>query len=194
MDFFLIILLVGSISVSVAWDVRCRKIPNFVTYLTMCLALGYHSFSSGADGLLFSAGGLALGIGLFIVPYLFGGMGAGDTKLMGAVGAIFGPKGICIASIMVILAGGVYAMILLAMNPEYVASLVRRLRATFKTFVLTSQLILIPPGKDEKRPVLVYALPIAVGSLAYVLMRVTGYDLFPELLGDGFELFNIAMY
>jgi uncharacterized membrane protein YuzA (DUF378 family) len=113
---------------------------------------------------------------------------------MGAVGAIFGPKGICIASIMVILAGGVYAMILLAMNPEYVASLVRRLRATFKTFVLTAQLILIPPSKDEKRPVLVYALPIAVGSLAYVLMRVTGYDLFPELLGDGFELFSIAMY
>jgi prepilin peptidase CpaA len=181
-DLFLIVLLVASIGVAMAWDVRCRKIPNLVTYPTMCLALGYHSFSSGTDGLLFSVGGLALGIGLFIVPYVFGGMGAGDTKLMGAVGAIFGPKGICMASIMVILAGGVYAMILLAMNPKYTASVLRRLGTTFKTFALTAQFILIPPGRDERQPVLWYAFPIGVGSLAYAIMKVTGYDLFAQLL------------
>lgn len=161
-----------------AFDVRRRKVPNFVTYPTMCLAIGYHFFSGGAAGLLFSASGLALGIGLFIVPYILGGMGAGDTKLMGAVGAIFGPKGTAITSIMVILAGGAYGIILLALNPKYSASLLRRVWITFKTFALTAQFILIPPSRDEEQPLLRYAFPIAVGSFAYALMKVTGYDSF----------------
>ncbi len=54
---------------------------------------------------------------------LMGGMGAGDVKLMGALGAIFGAKGIIITSILVILAGGVYGLILYALNPEIHGSL-----------------------------------------------------------------------
>jgi prepilin peptidase CpaA len=193
-DFFLIILLASALTISVIDDLRRFKIPNLVTYPTMVLALVYHSFSGGFDGLLFSASGLALGIGLFIIPYLLGGMGAGDAKLMGAAGAIFGPKGIVIASIMVILVGGVYGVILFAINPSYTASFLRRLWITLKTFFVTWQVIPIPPRPNEKLPVLRYAVPIALGTLGYMLMKFTGYDLFPELLGDKFEIFSIAMH
>ena len=140
----------------------------------------------------FSAGGLALGIGLFIIPYVLGGMGAGDVKLMGAAGAILGPKGVIIASILVILAGGVYGLILYATHPSYIGSFFRRLWITFKTFLWTHQFILIPPAKDDRRAVLRYAVPIAVGCFAYLLMKITGYDLFPRLLGDEFKIFSIV--
>ena len=113
MDTILIFLLAITMGVSIIEDIRRQKIPNLVTFPVMVLSLVYHSLSAGLDGFLFSAGGLAVGIGFFIIPYLLGGMGAGDAKLMGAAGAIFGPKGICIASIIVYLAGGLYGAILL---------------------------------------------------------------------------------
>ena len=186
MNLFLITLLAGSIGISLLTDLQRQKIPNAVTFPTMVLAVGYHSVSSGLSGFSFSAAGLALAIALFIVPYLHGGMGAGDVKLMGAAGAILGPKGICIVSILAVLSGGVYGMILFAMNPKYTASLLRRLWVTFRTFVLTQQLILIPRGIDEKQPVVRYAIPIALGALGYLFMKITGYDPFLEMLVNKF--------
>ena len=41
----------------------------------MGIALGYHFVMNSLDGLLFSSGGLALGIAVLILPYLMGGMG-----------------------------------------------------------------------------------------------------------------------
>jgi prepilin peptidase CpaA len=194
MDIFFVVLLASAITFSVLEDLRRSKIPNLVTYPTMVLALSYHSLSGGLNGFLFSAGGLFLGIGLFIIPYLLGGMGAGDAKLMGAAGAALGPEGILIASIMVILAGGVYGVILFALNPKYTVSFVRRWWLTLKTFVVTFKFLPVPPGVGEKLPVLRYAVPIALGTIGYMLMKITGYDLFPELLGDKFEIFSIAMH
>jgi prepilin peptidase CpaA len=175
-------LLAGSIGISLIEDLKHQKIPNAVTFPTMALAIGYHSLSSGLGGLSFSAAGLALAIALFIVPYLLGGMGAGDVKLMGAAGAILGPQGICIVSILAVLSGGVYGMILFAMNLKYTASFLRRLWVTFKTFVLTRQLILIPLGIDEEHPVLRYAVPITMGAFGYMFMKITGYDPLLEML------------
>lgn len=189
----MIILLASALTIAVIEDLRRQKIPNIVTFPTMVLALGYHIQATGLNGFLFSAGGLALGLGFFIIPYAMGGMGAGDVKLMGALGAIVGARGIIIASILVILAGGVYGLILFFLNPRYTAALIKRLWTALKMLVLTRQFILMPPGADQKMPVLRYAVPIALGAGGYMLMRITGYDLFPELLGDQFQIFSIAM-
>jgi prepilin peptidase CpaA len=187
-------LLISAITISLVEDLRHQKIPNLVTFPTMVLALVYHTLTTGLNGLLFSAGGLALGLGLFILPYALGGMGAGDVKLMAALGAIVGPHGIIIASILVILTGGVYGLILFALNPRYTAGLLQRLWTTLKTFLLFRQFILIPAGANYKMPVLRYAVPIALGAGTYMIMIITGYDLFPELLGDRFRIFSIAMH
>ena len=194
MNFFQTLLLIGTTWISAIEDLRCQKIPNIVTYPSMALAIGYHILSAGLSGLIFSAGGLALGIAFFIVPYLLGGMGAGDAKLMGAAGAVLGPKGVIILAFIVIFLGGIYALILLIIHHDYSRSLLRRLGITLKTFLLTHQLILIPPGKDEKQPVLRYAVPIALGALCYIVMQLTNFDLFLELLGDKSEIFSIAMH
>lgn len=192
MDIFSVALITSATTISGIEDLRCQKIPNLVTFPTMVVALAYHAQATGLNGFLFSAGGLALGIGLFIVPYALGGMGAGDVKLMGALGAIVGAKGIIVTSILVILAGGVYGLILFVLNPRYTAALLKRLWVTLTTFVCTRQFILMPPG-EEKMPALRYAIPIALGAGGYMFMKITGYDLFPELLGDQFLIFSIAM-
>lgn len=178
----LIILLAIAMGIAVIEDIRRLKIPNWVTYPTMLLALIAHSVAGGIDGLLFSAGGLASGIGLFIIPYLMGGLGAGDAKLMGAAGAIIGPKGILMASILVVLFGGVYGAILLALNRRYAVSFVCRFWATIKTYFFTKKIIIIPPDTKEKRPVLRYAIPIAFGTFCYLAIEYNGYDVVRQLL------------
>ncbi len=62
-------------------DLRQRRIPNLLTYPTIISALLAYSFIGGWDGFLFSLGGMAFGFALFLLPYLLGGMGAGDVKL-----------------------------------------------------------------------------------------------------------------
>jgi prepilin peptidase CpaA len=179
----MIVLMVSAIVIALIEDLRRQKIPNLVTFPTMALALAYHTLAAGLHGLLFSAGGLALGLLLFIIPYLMGGMGAGDVKLMAALGAIFGPKGIVVASLIVVLAGGLYGLVLMALNPRYTGAFLKRLGLTLKTFVLTLQFIPIPPAAEENRPILKFAVPIAVGALGYMYTKMIGYDVFSELLG-----------
>jgi prepilin signal peptidase PulO-like enzyme (type II secretory pathway) len=57
----------------------------------MGFALFLHAWFDGVPGALFSLGGLVTGLGLFLFFYLSGGIGAGDVKLMAAVGAMVGP-------------------------------------------------------------------------------------------------------
>jgi prepilin peptidase CpaA len=192
MDIFLNIIVVTALVISVVEDLRRQKIPNVVTFPTMAVAVAFHSLSAGMNGFLYSAGGLALGMGLFMIPYILGGMGAGDVKLMGACGAVFGPKGIIAALILVVLAGGLYGLIIVAFHPRYVASLLKRLWEMVKTIAVTFQFTQLPQDNNGKLPVLKFAIPIALGAFVYMWMNITGYDLFPIVLGDNFKILSIA--
>ena len=92
-------------------DLKSHRIPNFLTLPGMMLALTLYSFASGFEGFLFSLTGVAVGIGIFLIPYLSGGMGAGDAKLMGAVGGFLGAKGVFGAFLLTALFGGFYALL-----------------------------------------------------------------------------------
>jgi prepilin peptidase CpaA len=190
MNHFLLILTVIAISIAIIEDLRRLKIPNWVTLPTMLIAIVYHSVSGGFDGFLFSAAGMAVGIGLFIIPYLMGGMGAGDAKLVGAMGAILGPKGILVASVLIILTGGIYGLLLFAVNPRYATSSIRRFWKMLKTFVLTAQIVILPPDSGEKPPVLRYAIPIAAGIIMYIAMESQGYSIFDHVFHMQLNIFS----
>ena len=178
-DIFLIIFLCIILIAAAVNDLRFQKIPNLLTYPAMGIALVYHFIMSGPDGLLFSAGGLTLGIAVFILPYLMGGMGAGDAKLMGAVGAILGAKGVFVAFLFTAIAGGVYALILVLIKRQHFKDFFTRQAATLKTFILTKQFILIPGDEDEKKPKLCYGIAIALGTMFSVFLEFSGYYRFP---------------
>lgn len=156
-------------------DLRFERIPNLLTYPAVMAALAYHAVTNGLDGLLFSAGGLVLGIGILFLPYLMGGMGAGDAKLMGAVGAVLGPKGLFIAFLFTAIIGGIYAMTLLLAKPEHLKRLIKRWGTMLKTFVRIGQSAYIPPAKNQKKPRLCYGVAIAVGTMCSIFWRLLGY-------------------
>lgn len=91
-------------------DLRQRRIPNLLTYPTVLTALTAHCYIGGFDGLLFSLGGMAVGFAVLIVPYIFGGMGAGDVKLMSSVGAVLGFQQTAISFLFIAVCGGIMAL------------------------------------------------------------------------------------
>jgi prepilin peptidase CpaA len=91
-------------------DLRQRRIPNLLTYPTVITALLAYCIIGGWDGLLFSLGGLAFGCVVFLLPYLMGGMGAGDVKLMSGVGAVLGFKQTAVCFLFIAICGGIMAL------------------------------------------------------------------------------------
>lgn len=174
-DYLSIALLVGVLLVAAAIDHRYHRIPNLLTYPTMVIALTFHGLTNGLDGLLFSAGGVAMGIGILILPYMIGVMGAGDAKLLGAVGAILGARGVFITFLFTAVIGGAYALIVLIIRSEYRKDFIGRWGAVFKTFAFTGQFITIDAAKKVKAPELPYGIAIALGTLVYVILQLSGY-------------------
>ncbi len=161
--------------VATVTDLRFQKIPNMLTFPVMVMALTYHGITNGLDGLLFSAGGLAVGFALLILPYLLGVMGAGDVKLMGAVGAILGARGAFMAFLFSGIAGGIYALIIVLIRGKECRVWVTRYGTMLKTFLFTGNFIPIPAGKNENTPRLFYGVAIASGTLFSVLLELSGY-------------------
>lgn len=87
-------------------DVRKRRIPNRITFPAMLVLLAVHGLCSGLPGLRESGLGLTGGFLVMLVPYLFGVLGAGDVKLMAAVGAGLGSDALLTAVLFTSLAGG----------------------------------------------------------------------------------------
>lgn len=102
--------LVVALIVTTATDVFQRRILNLVTYPTILMAILTYCFIGGLDGLLFCLGGLIFGFIVFFLPYIMGGMGAGDVKLMSAVGAVLGFKMTVVSSFIIAICGGILAL------------------------------------------------------------------------------------
>jgi prepilin peptidase CpaA len=163
------ILLVGAAVV----DVRFQKIPNWLTFPFMVAALVYYGLTKGPEGLLFSFQGLVLGLAFLIVPWLMGGMGAGDVKLLAAVGAAIGPMRVFVAFLCTAIAGCVYAALVLLTNPRLRKSLTEKL----KTFLLTNEVVNVPSETSEPVRKLYYGAVIAIGTLCSLLMELIGHPL-----------------
>ena len=142
MDVLLFILIV-LLTLSVITDIKWKKIPNALTFPVMIFGLIAHGFKSGLLGLIYSIEGLLLGIALLIVFYIMGMMGAGDVKLMGAVGSILGPAGVFKAFLFTAIVGGIYALIVLAYHGQLVGFM-KRIALSLKLSLLTRGPTLIP--------------------------------------------------
>ncbi len=73
-------------------DSRRGIIPNRLTVPAMAGGLALRALLGGWDGFLTGGAGLLTGFGVLLVPFLFLRLGAGDVKLMGALGAFLGPE------------------------------------------------------------------------------------------------------
>lgn len=76
------------------FDLRQRRIPNFLVFPAAFLGLFLNTVLTGWNGLWFSFKGLVVGFCLLIVPYAVQGMKAGDVKFLAAIGTFLGAMGV----------------------------------------------------------------------------------------------------
>jgi prepilin peptidase CpaA len=60
--------------------------------------------------MLDSLAGIAVGVGVMLPFYALRGMGAGDVKLMGAIGSFLGPKDVALAACITLIIGGIFGL------------------------------------------------------------------------------------
>jgi prepilin peptidase CpaA len=91
-------------------DVRTHRIPNYLSFGTalagLAFGLLFHGWTGLANGIL----GMFLGFGCLLLPYLWGGMGAGDVKALAALGAWLGPWNTFLLFCYMGMAGGLLAV------------------------------------------------------------------------------------
>lgn len=105
-DYLLLVLLL----LALYFDLTQKRIPNFLTFPVILWGLGSNTIMGRWEGFLFSFYGLLLGLAIFFIPFVLGGMGGGDVKLLGAIGALQGAQFVFEAAFFAILCGGVLAI------------------------------------------------------------------------------------
>jgi len=149
-------------------DIRSFRIPNWLNYSALAIGLSYFTLVKGYEGFFFSLGGVAAGFALLIGPYLFGGTGAGDVKLLGAIGSYLGGQGVFLVFLLSCVFGGAFALFLLASKGLLIGTF-RRYGAILKGFFITRQLVYIPPNKNERQIKVRFGLAISLGTGLYIL-------------------------
>jgi prepilin peptidase CpaA len=91
-------------------DVRTRRIPNWLTGAIAGAAFGM-AFGGGPVTPVRALLGLLAGLVLMLPGHVIGATGAGDVKLLAAVGAVVGPDVIFLAFLYSAVAGGVLAIV-----------------------------------------------------------------------------------
>jgi prepilin peptidase CpaA len=91
-------------------DIRTRRIPNALTATMAGVGVGLAASGLSGVSLLASFAGFALGFALMLPGHALGATGAGDVKLMAAIGSLVGPVLIVKAVLFTLVAGGVLAV------------------------------------------------------------------------------------
>ena len=158
-------------SIAVVFDVRTCRIPNWLTFGAAAAAFVYSAWQAGFPGVGIAAAGWLAAAALFFPFFALGGMGAGDVKLLAALGAWLGPAESVWLAIYAAAAGGVLAL--------GVALATGYLRTAFGNMFLMvmhwrTQGMTPVPGltlKDSASPRLAYAIPITIGAVCTLWQR-----------------------
>jgi prepilin peptidase CpaA len=153
------------------FDSRQRRVPNWLTLAGLVLGIAINTFLYETAGLWMSLKGLGLAFLIYFPLYLLRGMGAGDVKLMAAVGAIAGWANWLGIMFGTAIMGGIAAIVLVVAK--------KRLRSTFGNIGLILASVRHGHAPYEGNPQLdvgsnqsvrlPHAVVIAFGTLGFLL-------------------------
>jgi prepilin peptidase CpaA len=166
-------------------DYAQRRVPNWLNALLAVVGLVLQAAAFGwwegggesvRGGVAWGLLGLLTGFGVLIVPWLMHGMGAGDVKLMAAIGCWLGPWLTLISFAVGAVLGGLAAVVMIystgrtvhaLTNMQTIFTKLRRWETAFgefggaRTFGDTSQL-------------LPYGVPLTAGTIGVLLTYFCG--------------------
>lgn len=147
-------------------DTLYAKIPNLFSLFLTLSGFGLHFWQDGAAGLWIALLGLLTGFVLLIIPYLLGGMGAGDVKALAALGALLGAGTILQVALYMFLAGGLMSILHYLCN----RNLLTQCRAGFnalRVFLYSRDIKTFKPDANSESLRFPYAAAIAFGFFAH---------------------------
>jgi prepilin peptidase CpaA len=148
----------------IAWgDLRTRRIPNYLTLGTAVAGLAFNFMGQGLSGLTNGLLGMLLGFFLLILPYLWGGMGAGDVKALAALGAWLGPQLTIFLFCYMGVAGGVIALGYLVWNGSLWAKIKQGRVFLVNLILCRPDGPPSPPSPSQLTEGIPYGVAIAVG-------------------------------
>jgi len=153
------------------FDYRQRRVPNWITFSGVAIAIALNFFLYETPGLFMSLKGLGLALLIYFPLFAIRGMGAGDVKLMGAIGAAVGWQNWLGVLVLTSVFGGVAAIIIVASRG--------RLRRTFQNIWLIVLSLLHRQAPYELNPQLdvkstegvrlPHAVAIAFGTIGFLI-------------------------
>lgn len=149
------------------YDIRWRRIPNWLILSGLITGFVLQGASGGFSALANALQGWMLGMALLIIPFLLRGMGAGDVKLLGMVGALQGWVFVVNTFLWMAVWGGIMAIIALLASGK-IQILVLQLAASHyppwqvKLAVMKSK---VSPGKTA----IPYGVAIGLGVISSMI-------------------------
>ena len=164
-------LLLALVLGAAAYDIRYRRIPNWLTVSGVLAGIALNTFLfQGLPGLVFALKGLFLAFGVYVVLYALHAMGAGDVKLMAAVGSIVGWENWFGIFLVTAVIGGVMSLILVASRGRVkktlfnVSFILSEMKSGRPAYLKNEELDV----KSEKAMRLPHGATIAVGTLFFL--------------------------
>jgi len=105
------IVLVCTVLAAGVFDLRYRRIPNWLNLSAIALGLALNILLFALHGAVVALLGVGCSLLVYVPLYLLRGMGAGDVKLMAAVGAIVGPMNWLCIFLFTALLGGLVSLL-----------------------------------------------------------------------------------
>jgi prepilin peptidase CpaA len=146
-------------------DLRERRIPNWLTAPSLLIGLAVHTWLGGWRGALVSLEGAGLALVILLPLVLVRGLGAGDWKLMGAVGAFLGPWMMLFVLVTSFFVTGLVSIVRMVMTGK-VQSTLRNMMVLVQGFIAfgmkpNPEISLDTPGLIK----LPFGATVAVGTL-----------------------------
>lgn len=149
-------------------DYRWRRIPNWLTVPALLLGIAVNSMARGWPGAKDSLLGAGLGL-LILLPFVaLRSLGAGDWKLVGALGAFVGPQHLITVLFATLLIAGVMALILVIWRKRLGQTLrnIGRMLAAMATLHLPGQEVSLDNPESSKIP---FAVAVAIAVVLYAV-------------------------
>jgi prepilin peptidase CpaA len=162
-------LLVILLLCAMLFDIRQHRIPNWLTLPAWLIGITLHAILGGWDGFVESGTGWLLMLGLMFPFFVIGWMGAGDVKLMAGIGALVGGSMALQVTLGIVLTGMFMGLLILAQR-RLLPGAMSRFWAAIGISVAARSPVMLEAPESEKRLILPYGIPIAVGTFLSLLV------------------------